>query len=153
MDRIRELSKEAKRMTVSAFIEDGYDETVFIKGIENLHPHVRVTYRPLPITERTALSDALAKSVNRGVAREEDKVAAKVLSERIVSLEILNDDGSLVQRLTGISAEQLLKLRSALWLKMTAMLLWGSIPFDHDPFTGVQGGKSGNEQLEADQKN
>lgn len=152
MDRIKQLTKEQKRMTVSAFIEDGYDETAFIKGVENLHPHVRITHRPLPVTERTSLSDQIAKAVNRGITREEDKLVAKVLSDRISLLEILNDDGTIAVSIPKPSADQLVKMRPALWLKVTAVLLWGTMPYDHDPFTGMEG-KTVTNTLEDDQKN
>jgi hypothetical protein len=141
-------------MSVSAFIDDGYEETAFIRGVEKLHPAIRVTFRPLPIMERTALTDAIGKLAVRGQNREEEKMAASAMAERITTMHVLNDDGSIAVDMSPPKAEQLLRAKPALYLKMTNIILWGIIGGDHDPFEGQEKPSlSPAQQLEADQKN
>lgn len=142
-------------MTVSAFIsDDGYSETCFLLGRRGMYPHVRFVYRPIPIVDRTAALEELDKIAARPAGNAVDAFIAEKMASRMESWELLGDDGKQEVPAPAITGSILLRAKPALFLRMAAVIFYGSMGGDDDPFEGTTASKlTSAAQLESDQKN
>jgi len=138
-------------MAVSAFIstDDGYTEKAYIKEAYNVHPAVRIRFRPLPVTDR-AQSIESVRDKSRG--RDQEIAVADVMSRRIVSWDFLDENGNSIEGVPEVSRQSLLRLKAPLFVRLASIVYHGYEGGDIDPLDD-ETPENPLKRLEADQKN
>jgi hypothetical protein len=111
-------------MNPSNYFHDGYTQSGFIAELPLMHGSLRFTFRPALVEERSQLSDAAAALKSHLY----DRQVAKFTAQKIVLWDLIDVEG----REVAVSAEALLRLQPALFVKLHRIVL-GWIPSDIDP--------------------
>ena len=156
--------------------DDGYSQTAFISGMadvrrdgetvrERQFPDLRIYFRPATVADRSAYEDRLRSlpDKNRGV-RTDDLLMTEVV-KRLKAWDFLDSDGKVMQELPTTSGKTmpvpepsedwLKRLKSdLLWVKLTAVIFFGSSSGDTDPFEeGDKDKKTPSESVKEHQGN
>ena len=75
-----------------AYIEDGYTRTVFIDGIERLHPPVRMTFRPMLAKEWARVAGRMAEQ-DGGKA---DELSSELIGHQVIEWDIKKPSGTII---------------------------------------------------------
>jgi hypothetical protein len=141
-------------VTVSAFIEDdGYTETKFVKGVFQLYPAVRIKFRPIPTTDQAVAVERLQELARKHGAARAEKEMAEQIAKRTISIEIIGDEGNVIQAIEPVTAAQILKVKPALFVRLNSIVFYGSDGGDPDPTESESSTEPAETQLEADLKN
>lgn len=127
-------------------------ETRFIKEREGIHCHVRISFKPTSIVDRTAVIDQMTR-VPDGQRSKADKLYAQALSERLVGWEFLDSDGKAIPNLPGPTFGNIMQLKPELFARIGLIAFYGNDGGDPDPFDKETSTKPLNETIEGDQKN
>ena len=140
-------------MSDSPFIEDdGYTETKYLKAVPGLYPAVRVTFRPIPPTDQAVAIERLQKIQREAGAVKSEPEMAEQIARRMRSWEFVDDNNKPVCKSPEVSAEQILKLKTALFTRLMYVVFYASDGGDRDPFTEADT-KPTADKVEADLKN
>lgn len=101
---------------LSAFVGDGYEEPGFIAAVENLHPELTFTFRPLTAEELGDHTASTAHADERG----KRKVVADKLAKKLVSWSLVDQHNNPV----SVSAENMLKLKPRVFARLFE-IVWG----------------------------
>lgn len=112
----------------ASWIPDGYTEAVYFEDVPRLYGEMRFTYRPILITRLAKIN----REMNE-VGDDDEKrqyIAAKWMSQRLVSWDLKKPDGSPVDHR---DIEQLLHIRPALFNRLWNVIGLGIDGGDLDP--------------------
>lgn len=127
-------------------------ETRFIKEREGIHCHVRISFKPTSIVDRTAVIDQMTR-VPDGQRSKADKLYAQALSDCLVSWEFLDSDGQAIPDMPKPTLGNIMQLKPELFARIGLIAFYGNDGGDPDPFDKETSTKPLNETIEGDQKN
>lgn len=127
-------------------------ETRFIKEREGIHCHVRISFKPTSIVDRTAIIDQMTR-VPDGQRSKADKLYAQALSDCLVSWEFLDSDGQAIPDMPKPTLGNIMSLKPELFARIGLIAFYGNDGGDPDPFDKETSTKPLNETIEGDQKN
>lgn len=105
--------------------DDGYTESAYISRMPNLHPAVRLHYRPARTMERLIVSDQIRSKATT----EAERIIAQEVADRIVSWDIKLKDGSTAP----INAKFIHLLKAPLFRRLCAIVYFNTEGGDPDP--------------------
>lgn len=127
-------------------------ETRFIKERDGIHCHVRISFKPTSIVDRTAIIDQMTR-VPDGQRSKADKLYAQALSDCLVSWEFLDSDGQAIPDMPKPTLGNIMSLKPELFARIGLIAFYGNDGGDPDPFDKETSTKPLNETIEGDQKN
>ena len=117
---------------VNAFILDGYTQDAYIKPLEFMYPEVRFKFRPILSEDR---AEFIKRVNNEKDPKKAERIAGKLLSDHLVEWSLGDDT----------SPSMVMRLRPALFIRMTRIILYVEDVGDTDP------DKTIDEKFEADE--
>jgi len=112
----------------ASWIPDGYTEQVYVEDVPHLYGAIRLSYRPVLITILARINREMTEVGDDTEKRQ--YIAAKWMSQRLVSWDLKKPDGSLVDHR---NVEELLHIRPALFTRLWNIIGLGLDGGDIDP--------------------
>ena len=78
------------------FVDDGQTITRFIQGEERLFNSMRVTFRPVPTIDHSAVEKRVRDYNRRDRIRDAERLVYATIAERLVDWEFLDSDGNTI---------------------------------------------------------
>ena len=113
---------------VANWIPDGYTESVYFEGVDNLHGDLRFTYRPILITTLARINREMNDAGDDDTKKQ--YIAAKWMGQRLVSWDMKKPNGESVD---FRDQEQMVHVRTVLFNRLWNCIGQGIDGGDHDP--------------------
>lgn len=105
--------------------DDGYTESAYISKIPNLHPAVRIHFRPARTMERLIVSDQIRSKAST----EAERIVSQEVADRIVSWDIKLKNGEVAP----VTAKFIHSLKAPLYRRLCAIVYFNTEGGDPDP--------------------
>lgn len=135
------------------FVDDGQTITRFIQGEDRVFNSMRVTYRPVPMIDHSAVDKRVREYNRRDRTRDSERLIYQTIVERIVDWEFLDKDGNVIGEEVKPTIENVIRAPGPL-LDRLIMIIYGQRDGgDVDPFASEANGTDTSSAYEKSEEN
>jgi len=116
------------------FVDDGQTVTRFIQGEPRVFESVRVTYRPVPTIDHSAIEKQVRDLNRRERQRDAERLIYKTIADRLIDWEFVDQDGKVIGEEIKPTLENIIRAAGPLQDRLITVVYSQRDGGDVDPF-------------------